>query len=211
MPRIVTMRSKDESSREVVSLVLSQDAVCLGPDGEPGCGVTLNSEQARSLAERLYGFADEIDNQEEPGYRNSTRSLTQLASVLVLHDGSQQGHRAFRAGLDLAARALAALELIGIFGIGQPGEPPAAGDYAWQEEWLNRLVEMYTEQAAAEGVSFQSRSITAGDEYALAGLLTRKHDLIVVPHNLIRGTGPHVETLLQVAFGHCESNILVCP
>ena len=97
MPRIVTVRSKDEARRNVISLVLSQDAVTVSPNGEPWCGVTLTPEQARSLAERLCSFALEIDNGEELGYRTSSLLLTHLDSVVVVHDGSLQGHRAFEA------------------------------------------------------------------------------------------------------------------
>src|SRR5262245_53760876 len=124
MPRIVTLRSKDQSNNDVISLVLSQDAVSVGPDGDPWCGVTLNSEQARSLAERLADFAVEIENGEEPGYRTSSRSFGHLSSVVTLHDGSQTGHRAFDAALDLATRSLASVDFIGIFGISNAtGEP----------------------------------------------------------------------------------------
>jgi hypothetical protein len=79
-------------------LVLSQDAVTTGPDGDPWCGVTLSSAQARCLAQRLSSIATEkIENQEAPGYRTSTLSLAQLSSVVVVHDGSEQAHRAFQA------------------------------------------------------------------------------------------------------------------
>jgi len=49
MPRIGTIRSKGQSNEDVISLVLSEDAVSAGPNGDPWCGVTLNAEQARSL------------------------------------------------------------------------------------------------------------------------------------------------------------------
>src|SRR5215471_13534041 len=117
MPRIATIRSTDESNTSVVALVLSQDAVTIGPNGDPWCGVTLNAEQARFLAERLYSIAAEIETQEEEGYRTSSRSFIHLSSVVVLHDGSQQGHRAVQAGLHFASRSLGSLDLVGIFGI----------------------------------------------------------------------------------------------
>src|SRR5262249_37291431 len=62
MPRIVTVRAKGTSEEDTISLVLSQDAVCVGPDGDPYCGVTLNADQARYLAERLTNLATEIEN-----------------------------------------------------------------------------------------------------------------------------------------------------
>ena len=46
MPSIVTLRAKGQSKEDVISLVLSQDAISLGPDGDPWCGVTLSAEQA---------------------------------------------------------------------------------------------------------------------------------------------------------------------
>src|SRR5215813_4026323 len=117
MPRVVALRSTDRSKSDVVSLVLSQDAVVLGPNGDPWCGVSLSAEQARSLANRLSNIAAEIENQEEPGYRVSEQSLLHVSSVVVVHDGSQLGHRAFEAAMEFARRCLGTLDLIGIFGI----------------------------------------------------------------------------------------------
>jgi hypothetical protein len=63
MPQIVTIRTKDDSAGESIAVVLSQDAVCLGPDGQPWSGVSLKSEEARKLATRLLSLALEIDGQ----------------------------------------------------------------------------------------------------------------------------------------------------
>src|SRR5215831_18938179 len=117
MPSISTMRSKDADNNDVVALILSQDSVSAGPDGDPWCGIALSAEQARTLAERLCDFAAEIENREEPGFRCSSGSIPHIQTVMVLHDGSHQGHRAFRAALNLAAHSLAALDFIGIFGL----------------------------------------------------------------------------------------------
>ena len=114
MPRIFTIRAKDDSDRDVISLVLSQDAVSVGPNGDPWCGVTLSSAQARSLAQRLASIAVEIENQEETGYRTSSRSLVHMGSVVVVHDGSQRGHRAFEAAFHLAGCSVASLDFIGV-------------------------------------------------------------------------------------------------
>src|SRR5262245_58629321 len=116
MPRIATLRSKGPSKRDVISLVLSQDAVSTGPDGDPWCGVTLNPEQARCLAERLCHLASEIEREEERGYRTSPLLFENVSSVVVLHDGSQQSHRAFQAAVRCASRSLGTLYFIGIFG-----------------------------------------------------------------------------------------------
>lgn len=61
MPQIVAVRAKNDSNRDTITVVLSQDAVCLGPDGEPWAGVSLNAQKARSLAERLLDLANELD------------------------------------------------------------------------------------------------------------------------------------------------------
>src|SRR5262249_35810524 len=142
MPRIVTVRSKDGSNQDVISLVLSQDAIFVGPGGDPFCGVSLTPDQARSLAERLCSFASEIANQEHQGYRTSSRSFVHLGSVVVLHDGSQAGHRAFEAAFHLARRSQATLDVVGIFGISNvTGEPSVLReDYEWQKGWLTQLV-----------------------------------------------------------------------
>src|SRR5262249_59770726 len=117
MPHIHTARAKNDFNQEVISLVLSQDSLSVGPDGDPWCGVSLSAEQARALAQRLCNIALEIENREEEGYRTSPRSLSHLSSVVVVHDGSEQGHRALQAGLQLASAAFSRLGLIGIFGI----------------------------------------------------------------------------------------------
>src|SRR5262249_36617362 len=156
MPRIHTVRTKNDFNQDVISLVLSQDSVSVGPDGDPWCGISLNAEQARCLAQRLCNIAVEIENQEKEGYRTSPRSLIHLSSVVVVHDGSEQGHRAFQAAMEFASRTLSKLDFIGIFGIdtgtGQPSNRPEY--YEWQKGWLGRLVEMYSYEADTAGVNF---------------------------------------------------------
>src|SRR5258705_7355262 len=147
MPRIVTIRSKDDSNREVISLVLSQDAVTESPNGDPCAGVTLNSEQARSLARRLSKLAAELESREEDRFA-FPRSSIPIASVVVVHDGSQPGHRAFATALHLARRSLVSIELIGIYGVSRHADPSVLReDYEWQKGWLMRLIELYAYQA----------------------------------------------------------------
>src|SRR5262245_52397027 len=139
MPSIVTLRCKDESHRDVISVVLSQDAVSAGPDGDPWCAVTLTAAQARSLAQRLLNIALEIKNQEEPGYRTSSRSISHLSSIVAVHEGSQQGHRALQAAQQLASQSFCNLELFGVFGISGTGQASdSSEDYEWQKGWLIR-------------------------------------------------------------------------
>src|SRR5262249_33364807 len=152
--QISTIRSKSPSKEDVISLVLSQDAVSEGPDGDPWCGVSLTAEQARWLAQRLCNMAAEIENGEEPGYRTSPMFLGNVTSVVAIHDGSQQSHRAFQAALQCARRSLGSIDLIGIVGIDtRTGEPAVtAGDGEWQEGWLRRLADMYSEQTRDYGI-----------------------------------------------------------
>lgn len=124
MPRIVTLRAKGQSESEVISLTLSQDAISAGPDGNPWCGVTLNPDQAPSLAQRLCSIATEIENGEESGHRTSALFFEHVSSIVVLHDGSEQSHRAFQAALQCASRSFGTLDLIGIVGFESQG--PAA-------------------------------------------------------------------------------------
>jgi hypothetical protein len=83
MPRIVTIRTKDNSSDDSIAVVLSQDAVCLGPDGQPWSGVSLTSQEARNLAARLVSLALEIKGRQELDQRNNHNSFAELASILV--------------------------------------------------------------------------------------------------------------------------------
>jgi hypothetical protein len=213
MPQILTLRSKSPSEQDVVSLVLSQDAVCTGPDGDPWCGVTLNAEQARSLAQRLSNIAAEIENREESGHRTSPLLFEHASSVVVVHDGSQQSHRAFQAAMQCASRSLGTLDFVGIFGIDtRSSEPkPSADDCEWQQGWLKRLVEKYSEQAGAGGVTFNSRFVPATDPCVLLdSLYGMEFDLIVIPNRLTQ-FGIHGERLMPSIINRRNTNVLVCP
>jgi nucleotide-binding universal stress UspA family protein len=213
MPRIVTVRTKDESNQDVVSLVLSQDAISVGPDGDPWCGITLNAAQARALADRLCSYAAEIENREEQGYRTSTQSFVHLSSVVALHDGTQSAHRAFEAALHFASRSLAPLAFIGIFGISNAtGEPSQSmDDYQWQKGWLTQLADMYGLRASGNGVSFTSRLFAANEPCEILDLMSRMDfDLIVMPSSLTR-FGIHGERLMPSVVNRRTSNVLVCP
>lgn len=213
MPRIVTIRSRDESNKESISLVLSQDAISVGPSGDPWSGVTLSADQARTLAGRLSALATELENQEEAGYRTSNCPLGHMGVVGVVHDGSLQGHRAFQTALELARRPLASLDLIGVFGIcGETGEASGdVDDYEWQKGWLTRLVGVYSEEAASAGVSLQSSLFAASDPCRLLDTLRAMPlDLIVIPKRVVR-FGIHGERLLSSMVSRPDLNVLVCP
>jgi hypothetical protein len=213
MPRIHTVRTKNDFNQDVISLVLSQDSVSAGPDGDPWCGVSLSAEQARSLAQRLCNIAIEIENQEKEGYRTSPRSLIHLSSVAVVHDGSEQGHRAYQAGLDFAGRTLSKLDFIGIFGIdSETGQPSDKREYyEWQKGWLSRLVDMYWEEAGTVGVNFSSQLFPASEPCVLFDTLYRTQcDLIVIPKDLVR-FGNHRERLMPSVVNRLNANVLVCP
>jgi hypothetical protein len=213
MPRIVTVRAKGTSKEDSISLVLSQDAVCVGPDGDPYCGVTLSAGQARFLAERLTNLATEIENAEQYGHRTSSLLFENVSSVVVLHDGSPQGHRAFQAAVRCASRTLGTLQLVGLFGIDtRAAEVAASSDNCeWQKAWLTRLVEMYSEHAQIDNVAFHSRLVSANDPCYVLDLLYRmEFDLLVVPKSLTR-FGIHGERLMSSILNRRNANVLVCP
>lgn len=213
MPRILTLRSKEQFKDDLISLVLSQDAVSAGPDGDPWCGVTLNVEQARCLAQRLCTIAAEIENKEESGHRTSPLLFEHVSSVVVLHDGSQQSHRACQAALHCAGRSLGTLDLIGIFGIDTRGHEikVTADDCEWQKGWLSRLADLYSQQAEASGVTFNSRFVPANDPCFILDLLYQmEFDLLVIPKSLSQ-FGIHGERLMPSIINRRSANVLVCP
>jgi hypothetical protein len=213
MPQIVTIRSKGQAREDVISLVLSQDAVSAGPGGDPWCGVTLNAEQARWLAQRLCDMAAEIENGEQPGYRTSPLLFGNVSSVVAVHDGSQQSHRAFQAAMQCARRSTGTLNLIGIVGIDTRQDEPTAtvGDCEWQRGWLSRLADMYSEQACTSGVTFNVRFLHANDPCVLLDTLYRMDfDLIVIPKALTQ-FGLHGERLMPSIVSRRNANVLVCP
>jgi hypothetical protein len=212
MPQIVTLRSKGESSGDVISLVLSQDAICVGPNGDPFCGVTLNPEQARSLAQRLCNMAAEIENGEQPGYRTSPLLFEHASSVVVIHDGSQQSHRAFQAGMQCASRSLGRLHLFGIFGVDTRSNEAIASvnDCEWQKGWLSRLVDMYSHEAQAARVTFDWMLLPSNDPCLLLDTLYKmEFDLIVIPKGLTQ-FGIHGERLMPSIVSRHSANVLVC-
>jgi len=193
-------------------LVLSQDAVCVGPDGDPWCGVTLNSEQARSLAQRLCNIATEIENGEQTGYRTTPLFFDHVSSVVVIHDGSQQSNRAFQAAIQCASRALGRLHFFGIFGVDTRSDEAidSPEDCEWQKGWLSRLVDMYSQRAVAQGVTFDSTLLPANDPCLLLDALYRmEFDLVVIPKTLTR-FGVHGERLMPSIISRHNANVLVC-
>src|SRR5262249_36369186 len=167
-----------------IAVVLSQDAVCLGPDGQPWSGVSLNAELARSLAARLLSLANEIDERKQSTDPSALRSLAHVTSILVFHDGSAQSHRAFALALDLASRSLASIQLIGVYGVRQDRFEPsiAADDIAWQKSWLEKLVKMYSLETSKNGIALRTRLIAASEEQTLAEIFNGSDfDLIVMP------------------------------
>jgi nucleotide-binding universal stress UspA family protein len=216
MPQIVTIRTKDDSAGESIAVVLSQDAVCLGPDGQPWSGVSLKSEEARKLAARLLSLAMEIEGQKEFEQKNSLNTLADLASILVFHDGSEQSHRAFRLALDFASRSLAHIQLAGVFGV-QTDKFEASSlpdDYEWQQGWLERLTASYSGQAAQEGIELRTALVAANDQQAILDLFdSGRFDLIIVPykfsdHDNERGT---LKALMQTLADTKKSKVLFCP
>lgn len=213
MPQIVAVRCKDDSSRDTITVLLSQDAVCLGPDGEPWSGVSLNAQLARSLAQRLLHLAKEIERPEETENR-ADYSLAQVKSILVLHDGSEQSHRAFRMALDLAARSLASVQLVGLCGLsnGEPEASSAADDYLWQKGWLERLLAMYSQQADQAGVELSTTLVPATDTEELSDICNNnRFDLVVLPRRFSDDdTDPAAFSFRQSLTGATQAGILFC-
>jgi hypothetical protein len=213
MPHIVAFRSKGQSTPDGISVVLTQDAVITGPDGDPWCGVTMDAEQARCLARRLHSIATEIENDEEYGYRTSPLLLEHASTVVVLHDGSLQSHRACQAAMQYAHRSLGNLDLIGIFGIdARDGDIKVVTDDSdWQKGWLSRLAGAYLQQAEASGVTFTSQFLPAHDPCVVLDLLYRMtFDLLVIPKRLSQ-FGIHGERLMPSIINRKNVNVLVCP
>ena len=215
MPRIVTIRTKDNSSDETIAVVLSQDAVCLGPDGQPWSGVSLSSQEARSLATRLISLALEIEGQRELDQRNCPNSLAELTSILLLHDGSEQSHRAFRLALDLASRSLAAFQLAGIFGVRPDTVEPSTlqEDYEWQRGWLRRLIEVYSGEAAQEGIELRTTLVAASDRQTISNLFeSGRFDLIIVPYKFFDSSACGTAKALRQSLAEVpKSKVLFCP
>jgi nucleotide-binding universal stress UspA family protein len=219
MPQIVTIRTKDDSAGDSIAVVLSQDAVCLGPDGQPWSGVSLKSEEARKLAARLLSLVKEIEKHqaaETANHRPSINPISDLASILVFHDGSEQSHRAFRLALDFATRSLAHIQLAGVFGIQADQFEPSAlpDDYEWQRGWLERLTASYSGQAAKEGIELRTTLVAANDQLAIGDLFNDgRYDLIIVPCKFSGHTSQSgsLQSFIQSLAEVKRSKILFCP
>jgi hypothetical protein len=216
MPQIVAVRTKNDSSQDTIAVVLSQDAICLGPDGQPWSGVSLNAKLARSLAARLLDLAKEVEGQGPLQTQDSRPSLADVSSVLVLHDGSAQGHRAFSLALDVASRSLATICLVGLCGIRQDRFEPsdAVEDYHWQRGWMERLAQMYAREAEHGGVDLRTILVAASDQKRLCEMLNEDgYDLVVIPRRFA-DEGAALDafsTFNQSLTGAVGSTILFCP
>jgi len=205
MPRLTAVRTKNESGKDVVALVLSQDAVALDMDGNPWCGVALDAEQSRTLARRLEGFACEIESSEE----RTQPPAHEIRSVVVLHDGSQQSHRAVQTALKLAALKV---DLIGIVGINPeiPETHSLLEDYEQRHDWFNRLIPTYAEQAAEHDLRFESTVVDSNPCGLRRVLEALDFDLIVVPGRLTQLAYREGEPLID-SLTRGVARILVSP
>lgn len=216
MPQIVAVRTNDDPSRETIAVVLSQDAICLDPDGQPWPAVSLSSEEARRFAARLVSLALEIEEHGESTQQESADSLADIASILVLHDGSERSHRAFRLALELASASLAPIQLAGIFGVkgGSLEASKSPEDYLWQRGWLERLFQLYSDRAAIQGIELRTVLVAANDHESLSRLFGGgRFDFIVLPFRFSE-TGS--ECGASKAFGRSlsgatKSKVLFCP
>jgi hypothetical protein len=216
MPQIAAVRTKDDSSRETIAVVLLQDAVCLGPDGQPWSGVSLSSQEARKLAACLVSLALEIEGSRELDRRKAPDSLADLASILVFHDGSEQSHRAFGWALELASRSLATIQLTGVFGVRPDKFEPSmlTEDYEWQRGWLERLTRLYSEQATKEGIDLRTMLVSATDQEAIFDLFNSgRFDFNILPYKFSDnssecGTPKALRRSLAEA---TKSKVLFCP
>ena len=95
MPKVATILSDDGQSQKSVSLMLSRDALFLDPDGIPSPGIGLSATQARALAERLLILASQAEGTE-------TREIGATPGILVVHDLTTRGDRAFALALTMA-------------------------------------------------------------------------------------------------------------
>lgn len=214
MPQIVAIRVKDDASRDTIAVVLSQDAICLSPDGEPWSAVSLDPEMARSLAHNLLGLAREIEDQQQ-SESQATGSQAEIRSILVFHDGSLQSTRAFNLALDLASRSDAWIQLIGIYGVCPDKCEPSsfAEDYIWLRGWLEKLFALYLHQAELRNVQLRTTLLAATDHQEMAELFTSGNfDLVVLPRRF-SSDGPSEEgfqRLRQSLSGTAKSSILFC-
>ncbi len=106
MPKIATILSHDDHGQQYISLLLSRDALFLDPEGIPSPGIGLSAAQARLLADRLVMLAGQADGQVVPESAKGSP-----AAILVVHDGTLRGDRAFGLALTMAQDSDATLYL----------------------------------------------------------------------------------------------------
>jgi hypothetical protein len=213
MPHIVTIRSKNETSQDVICLVLSQDAVAVDANGDPWLRRNAHVATGPFTGRATVQLCSRDRQPGRAGVSNSSLSLPHLDSVVVVHDGSLQGHRAFQIALEFARRSFGTLHLVGIFGIriGTSEASSSPDDYEWQKGWLIRMVERYVQQASAYGVTMNSMLFPANEPCALLDTLYRmRFDLIVIPNGLTR-FGNHGERLVPSVINRRNANVWVCP
>ena len=105
MPKIATILSDDGQGQKSISLMLSRDALFLDPDGIPSPGIGLSATHARALAERLLMLAGQAEGKEMPEIGAAS------GAILVVHDLTTRGDRAFALALTMARDSDALLYL----------------------------------------------------------------------------------------------------
>ena len=96
MPKIATILSDGDQGQKSISLMLSRDALFLDPDGIPSPGIGLSADQARTLAGRLLTLASQAEGEE------TAEIAATSAAIMVVHDGTTRGDRAFGLALRMA-------------------------------------------------------------------------------------------------------------
>jgi nucleotide-binding universal stress UspA family protein len=158
----------------------------------------------------------EIEGPKPPQTQDFRPSLAHVTSVLVLHDGSAQGHRAFHLALDVASRSMATVHLVGLCGVRHDRFEPSDSveDYHWQRGWLERLAQMYSREAEHGGVEFRTILVAANDQERLCEVLNGDgFDLIVIPRRFAdEGAAQDAFSAFhQSLTGAAGSTILFCP
>ena len=153
--------------------MLSRDALFLDPDGIPSPGIGLSVTQARALAERLLMLASQAETVPETAAASS--------AILVVHDGTTRGDRAFELAFTMARDydALFYLHVRDQFAWHCPGD--VVEQCARQLSVLQDVAARCAKQAARQRVRMKPRVMTIDEEGGALAPPDADIDFLILP------------------------------
>jgi hypothetical protein len=175
MPKIAAILSDNSQSEKSISVMLSRDALFLDTEGIPSPGIGLSATQARTFAERLLTLAGEAESREAPEIGTGS------GSILVVHDLTPRGERAFALALTLARESDAHLYLHVRDKSAWSGPGDVVEQCSRQLGVLRSVAARCAAEAASQGVRLKPCVLTIDGDSGAFGAPETDIDFLIMP------------------------------